>query len=146
MKNRIYAKKFTFIEHTADVQFQAFGKTIEEMFGNAGLAMFNAMYEGRVRGKKIFTIKASGKDFESLLYNFLEELLVIFDGEGFFLSKVKSLMIKKIGERDFKLEAEVVGDKAENYKIHVGVKAITYHGMFVKQQGKKWVCQVVLDV
>ena len=89
-------------------------------------------------------MKATGKDYESLLYNFLEELLVLFDGEGFFLSKVKSLKIERDG--NFKLEAEVVGDDAKNYEMDTDVKAITYHGMFVKQQEKDWVCQVVLDV
>ena len=138
-------KKFRFIEHTADVQFQAFGKTVEEMFGNAGLAMFNSMSLKRIRAKKTAKIKASGKDLESLLYNFLEELLVLFDGEGFFLSKVRSLEIKKEADK-FKLEAEVVGDDAKKYEIHIDVKAITYHGMFVKQREKDWVCQVVLDV
>ncbi len=137
-------KKFKFLEHTADIQFQAFGKTVEEMFGNASLAMFNSMYDGKVKAKKTVKVKASGKDYESLLYNFLEELLVLFDGEGFFLSKVKSLKITKWD--GFKLEAEVVGDDAKNYELHIDVKAITYHSMFVKQEGKKWVGQVVLDV
>ena len=137
-------KKFKFLEHTADVQFQAFGKTVEEVFGNAGLAMFGSMYGGRVKAKKTAKIKASGKDYESLLYNFLEELLVLFDGEGFFLSKIKSLKITKWD--GLKLEAEVVGDDAKNYEMHIDVKAITYHSMFVKQQDKNWVCQVVLDV
>ncbi len=136
--------KFKFLEHTADVKFQAFGKTVEEMFGNAGLAMFNSMYDGRVKARKTAKVKASGKDYESLLYNFLEELLVLFDGEGFFLSKIKSMEIKKWD--GFNLEAEVVGDVAKNYEMHIDVKAITYHSMFVKQQEKNWVCQVVLDV
>jgi SHS2 domain-containing protein len=145
MKNRRYAKKFKFLEHTADVQFQAFGKTIEEMFGNAGLAMFNSMSEKRIKKKIVKNVKASGRDYESLLYNFLEELLVLFDGEGFFLSKVRALEINRDTGR-FELEAEVVGDEAKNYEIHIDVKAITYHSMFVKQREKDWACQVVLDV
>ena len=137
-------RKFKFLEHTADVKFQAIGKTIEEMFGNAGLAMFNSMYDGRIKARKAFNVRASGKDYESLLYNFLEELLVLFDGEGFFLSKIKNLKIEKEGS--WELKADVVGDKAENYKMHIDVKAITYHSMFVKQRGETWICQVVLDV
>ena len=51
-----------------------------------------------------------------------------------------------------KLDVEVIGDKAEHYKLSQDVKAITYNNMFVKKlnQGSatpiKWVCQVVLDV
>jgi SHS2 domain-containing protein len=125
------------------MKFQAFGKNMEEMFGNAALAMFHSMYEGKVKEKRESKIKAKGKDFESLLYNFLEELLVLFDGEIFFLSRVKNL---KIDERKFELEAEVIGDDASNYTINIDVKAITYHEMFVKKQKGKFVCQVVMDV
>ena len=143
MKNRTYAKKFKFLEHTADIKFQAFGKSIEEMFGNSALAMFNSMYDGKVKDKKKLKVKAKGKDFESLLYNFLEELLVLFDGEGFFLSKEGKM---KIDKKKFLLEAEVVGDDAKNYTFDIDVKAITYHQMFVKQEKGGWICQVVVDV
>jgi SHS2 domain-containing protein len=146
--------KFKFLEHTADMKFQAFGKNLEEMFANSALGMFNAMHEGKVKEKKKIKIKAKGKDFESLLYNFLEELLVLFDGDNFFLSKVSNIKIhhsvypklRNKGAKKFTLEAEVVGDDAKNYTISIDVKAITYHEMFVKQKEGKWICQIVLDV
>ena len=134
--------KFKFLEHTADIKFQAFGKNIEEAFGNSALAMFNSMYDGKVKERKSFKINVKGKDFESLMYNFLEELLFLFDSENFFMSKIKNIKITK----DFKLSAEVSGDEAENYQIHIDVKAITYNEMFVKKQGDKFIAQVVLDV
>ena len=134
-------EKYQFLEHTADVKFQAFGKSLEEAFSNSALAMFNAMYDGKVKGKIKKKVRAEGKDMESLLYNFLEELIVLFDGEGFFLAKVEKLKIK--GNR---LEAEVVGGKAEDYEIHIDVKAITYSEMIVEKKGDKFMCQVVLDV
>jgi len=143
MKNRTYAKKFKFLEHTADIKFQAYGKTVEKAFENSAMAMFNSMYDGKIKSKKKIKIKAKGKDFESLLYNFLEELLVLFDSEGFFLSEINNL---KINKEEFSLEAEVEGSKAEDYEIHIDVKAITYNEMFVKQEKGKWICQVVLDV
>lgn len=133
--------KFKFLEHTADIKFQAFGKSLEEVFENSALAMFNAMFDGKVKKTQRFNVKAEGKDNENLLYNFLEELIVLFDGKQFFLSGVEKIKIK-----DGKLQAEVVGDKAENYKISLDVKAITYSEMFVKKQKGKWVAQVVLDV
>ncbi|MCK4647516.1 archease [Candidatus Pacearchaeota archaeon] len=136
-------KTFKFLEHTADIKFQAFGKSVEKMFENSALGMFNSMYDGKVKEKRRAKIKAKGKDFESLLYNFLEELLVLFDGEGFFLSRVEKM---EINEVEFRLEAEVIGDDASNYKMSIDVKAITYHEMFVKQEEGKWICQVVLDV
>ena len=85
--------KYKFLEHTADIKFQAFGENIEEVFENSALAMFNAMYGGKVKEKKSFKINVKGKDFESLLYNFLEEILFLFDSENFFMAKVKNIKI-----------------------------------------------------
>ncbi len=135
--------KYKFLAHTADMKFQAFGKSLEVAFANSALAMFHTMYEKKIKKTKTVKVKAKGKDFEALLYNFLEELLVLFDGEGFFLSKVKRLNIDK---KKFRLEAEVVGDNAENYEMDIDVKAITYHDIFVKKEKGKWICQIVLDV
>ncbi len=134
--------KYKFLEHTADVKFRAFGKTLAEIFKNSALAMFNIMYKGRIKAKKKKKIKVKGRDLESLLYNFLEELLFLLDSENFFLSRIKV----KIDEKKLELKADLEGDNAGNYKIGLDVKAVTYNEMFVKKLGKKWVCQVVLDV
>lgn len=151
--------KYKYLEHTADIKFQAFGKTLAEAFENSAYAMFNAMHEGRVAGKLKKKIKVKGKDLESLLYNFLEELLFLLDSENFFLSKIKV----KIDEKKLLLEAEAFGDEAKNYEIHLDVKAVTYNEMFVKQEKaklfgvpktkkflrqekNKYICQVVIDV
>lgn len=134
--------KFKFLEHTADIKFQAFGNSIEEAFENSALAMFNSMYDRKVKEKKSFKINVKGKDFESLLYNFLEELLFLLESENFFMSRLKNIKITK----DFKLEAETIGDDAENYEINIDIKAITYNDMFVKQEKNKWITQVVMDV
>ena len=134
--------KYRFLEHTADVKFQAFGKDMNEAFENAAIALFNAMYKGKVTKKINKKIKVQGKDNESLLYNFLEELLFLLDSENFFLSDVK-VEINKNGNS---LTAELYGDNASNYEISLQVKAITYHDMIVEKKGKKWVTQVVVDV
>ena len=132
--------KYKFLKHTADIKFQAYGKTVEEAFENSSLAMFNSMSGDKIKEKKKFKIKAKGDDYESLLYNFLEELLILFDSKHFFLAKVKSLKIK-----NKKLSAEVVGDDAKNYEIIGDIKAVTYNDMFIKKIKDKWVAQVVLD-
>lgn len=138
MKN----KKYEYIEHTADIQFQAFGQSLEEVFENSALAMVNATSEDKVKSIAEKNIAVEGKDNEALLYNFLEELLFLFDSEHFILSKVESLKID-----EGKLTAEVSGDEVKKYDIKIDVKAITYNSMFVKKDKKGlWISQVVLDV
>ncbi len=134
--------RFKFLKHTADVKFQAFGNNLAQVFENSALAMMSVMYKGKVKNRMKKRINIKGKDLENLLYNFLEEFLFLLDSEGFFLSKVKV----NIDEKSLKLTAELQGDKAENYKIGLDVKAITYNEMYVKKRGKSYICQVVLDV
>ncbi|MEK6884691.1 MAG: archease [Nanoarchaeota archaeon] len=137
-------KKFIFLPHTADVKFQAYGKTLEESFKNSALATAKAMFKGKVKEKKRKKIKAKGNDFENLLYNFLDEIVYLFDAENFLLSQVKKMKINN--KQGFKLEAELIGDNSENYDINEHVKSVTYHDMFVKKEKNKYVVQVVLDV
>jgi len=132
--------KYKFLEHKADAKFQAFGKTLEEAFGNAALAMFSLMTDiKKVKGKTEKKIKVHGHDKKALLYNFLEELLFLLDKDSFLLSKIKKIKII-----DNKLEAIVVGDKVGNYETHGEVKAVTYNEMEIKE--KPYMLQVVVDM
>lgn len=134
--------KYKFLKHTADIKFQAFGSTLESAFENSALAMANSMYSGKVLPKIKKIIKVKGKDLESLLYNFLEEILFLLDSTNFFISKIKI----KINQEDNILVAKLYGDNAKNYKIGLDVKAVTYNEMFIKKIKSQWICQVVIDV
>ena len=136
-------KKFEFLEHTADIKFQAFGKNTDEVFKNSALALFNILYGKKIKEKRTYKIKVKGRDFESLLYNFLEEFLVLFDSKNFLPGKIKKL---KLNSEKFEIEAEVAGDKIANYDTSVHVKAITYNEMFIKKDKDKYTAQVVVDV
>ena len=136
--------KYKFLEHTADVKFQAFGKTPEKVFENSALAMKEVILGKRkIKEKWKKEIKVRGRDFESLLYNFLEKFLYLLEGENFIFSRVKKI---KIDAEKFRLEAEITGDKTGNYNISNPVKAVTYNEMFVMRKKGIWKSQVVLDV
>ena len=139
--------KYKFLEHTADIKFQAFGKTIEKAFENSAYALQEVITE-KIKIKPVIKkkIEVEGRDKEALLYNFLEEFLFLLDSENFVLSKINKISIKEQDNKEYKLIAEVIGDKARNYKFTNNVKAITYNEMFVKKEGKVYICQVVVDV
>lgn len=138
-------KRFEFLEHTADVKFLAYGETIDEAFENCALALFKIISEDRIALKKSkkFALRASKK--EKLLYDFLEKLLYWVDTEGFLVGAVKKLSITQKEEMYF-LQVEIQGDSAEGYDIKTQVKAITYNDMFIKENPKKCVIQVVVDI
>ena len=134
--------KFKFLKHTADIKFRAYGNTLNKVFENSALAMYNAVYLGKIKNKikKSFIVK--GKDLESLLYNFLEELLVLFDSQDFIASKINV----KIDKTRLLLDCEVIGDKVKNYDVGLTIKAVTYNSMYVKKSKIGYISQVVLDV
>ncbi len=127
--------------HTADVKFQAYGKTLEEAFENSALALINRICDKKIKSVRKIKFKVKGKDLEALMYNFLEEFLYLIDSERFLASKIK-VKIKNKKE----IETEVWGDNLKNYALDIHVKAVTYNEMYVKKQGDKWVAQVVLDI
>jgi len=43
--------KYKFMEHTADIQFQAFGKTLEESFSNSALALTKSITDDSISKK-----------------------------------------------------------------------------------------------
>lgn len=138
--------KYKFLKHTADVKFQAFGKTLEEAFSNAAIAMFEVMIKTKKIEKKITKkIEIKAEDKESLLYKWLEELLYLLDTEFFMLNNIKNM---KITEKEkYVLKAEIIGDTfKEEYERYGAVKAVTYNEMFVKEEKGKVTVQVVLDI
>ncbi|NCN52077.1 archease [archaeon] len=135
--------KFKFFSHTADIKFRAYGKSLDEVFKNSSYALINSVVDSKIEEKKKLRVKVKGKDIESLLYNFLEEILFLIDSKHFFVSKIKNL---KIDKKNFKISAEFYGDNGKNLKVFSHVKAITYSEMFVKKIKNKWISQVVLDI
>ncbi len=134
--------KFKFLEHTADIKFQARGKTLNEVFENCVLAFSSYVSRGeKIKSLKKKTIKLEGEDNEAILYRLMDELIYLIDAKDFVVSKAE------VRIKGNKLEGEVYGDKTGNYKELDHVKAATYAEMYVKQlRNNKWEAQVVLDV
>ena len=140
-------KKYEYLPHTADVKFRAYGATLEEAFENAAFALYNVMVDTTAVKKKMSrNIKADGDDLPSLLQSFLEQFIILLDTDNFFLSKIEKISIRS-SKNHYKLSAVAAGDEAKNYEtIGPQVKACTYNAMFVRQEGKKWALQVVVDI
>jgi len=133
-------EKFIFLEHTADIKIKVFGKTIDEIFENCVLALSNFVSRGAdIKTTRGRVIEVSGVDNESLLFNFISELIYLMDAESFLASK------SKINIRGFNLRAELFGDDISNYNGRQ-IKAATYSEMYVKKDDKGWEAQFVLDV
>ncbi len=134
--------KYKFLPHTADLKFQAYGKNLNEVFENSALVFTSTIYDKKIKLNINKKIKVSGRDNEGLMLRFLEELLFLYETEGFILGKIKV----KISKDEKNLDAEVFGEEKKGKTARHYIKAVTYNDMFVKKIGSKYVAQVVLDV
>ena len=133
--------KYKFLEHTADIKFQAYGKTLDEVFGNSVLAVLDYISRGqKIKTTKGKIIDVSGNDLESLFYNFLDELIYLIDAENFLAVKAEVTI------KGYNLHAELFGDKTSNYKNLDHIKAATYSEMYIKKTLSGWEAQAVMDV
>ena len=139
-------EKYKFFHHTADAKFQAFGRTLEETFGHAALALSSLMWDWEKVEKNIErSVLVEGKDLEQLLLNFLEEILYLLDTQNFLLGSVGAISLKREGDA-WKLSALFVGDTlADSYEIFGDVKAVTYNEMIVNDT-VPFMVQVVVDM
>jgi SHS2 domain-containing protein len=135
--------KYEFLPHTADVKFRAYGKTIEEAFSNAALALTKVITDpDKVEPKVEKIIEIESEDEKALLYDFLEQFLILLDSDNFLLNSVKKIKIE-----GNKLKAIIVGDtKLEKYETETHIKAVTYQEMEIKKEEGKYMLQVVLDL
>lgn len=123
---------YRFLEHVSDAFIEAWGESIEEAFRQAGIAFFDVMIDvSKVTPRIKREITVEGFDYQSLLYNWLEKLLILFETENLVFSDFK-IEIKE-GEK-LELNAEALGETYD-YSKHsskVAVKAVTYHQMDVE--------------
>jgi len=137
--------KFKFLEHTADIKFQAYGKNLKEVFTNAALATANSMCKEEIKKKIVKKIQVKAKDKESLMYNFLDQVIYLFDAEYFLISDVKEIVITE-KKGIFNLTGLLEGDKSEKYEIAEHIKSVTYSEMFIKKRHERFIAQIVLDI
>lgn len=133
----------------ADVAFEAWGGTLEELFTAAADATTNTMAGNleAIEGRERRAIRIEEQGAELLLYKFLEELIYLKDVEGLLL-RVPKVAIRGGGGEPFVLEAEARGERLDprRHRLQADVKAVTMHMLRVERTAAGWEAFVVLDV
>ena len=135
-------KRFQLIEHTADTGLIAYGNSLAEAFANAAYGLFSIIAElKKVRETESQPVTVSAEDTESLLFNWLNDLIYIFDVEHYLL---KRFDISEFTENS--LKATCWGERYDpsRHQLKLGVKSATYH--MLKVDGKRNTVQVIFDV
>lgn len=136
-----------YFDHTADVEFEVYGETLEALFSQAAKELFKVMVPKltTVRPKVSRKIEVEGNTLETLMYDFLEQLIILHDSENLMFSEFTVDVEKGEG---YTLRAVAKGEAFDEGR-HVGgtlVKAATYHAMKIGKKGTLWFCHLVLDI
>jgi len=130
---------------SGDFVFEAFGKTVEELFESCAKACFSAMTElSKVDTAEKFPVDVDAENIEDLLFNFLAELIFLKDTEKIFLSEFDI----KIDIDKFSLNSVAWGEMIDYNKhdIRTDVKAVTYHNLQVRQVEGEFRVRAILDL
>jgi SHS2 domain-containing protein len=128
----------------ADLLVEATGETLGEAFANLALGMFNAMTPiEEIAEEEEFSVEAEGEDLESLLFNFMDELLYLNDVEFLVPRKI----CVSVDEKRLHVKAWCVGDRfsRDTHETGIAVKAVTYHMMEIKRVDDGYRVRVVFD-
>lgn len=141
-------KNYEYLEHTADIKFIAYGKNLEEVFENAALAMFNVIIDTeKVSEKTAEEIILKSPDLESLLVDWLSELLYLFEVNEIIFKKFRVEEIRE-EEGEYSITARASGEKyyPESHPFETEIKAVTYNQLEVEKIDDGWKAQVVVDI
>jgi len=136
-------KDFEIVDHTADVGIKAYGTDINQAFANAARALFSLITElDDVEEISHRDIELTAPDEESLLVEWLNELIYLFDTENIVFRRFDITHLSNT-----QLKARSYGEKVDSSKhsLKTGVKAATYHMLKIdKSDGCQ--IQVLFDI
>ena len=135
---------FEILEHTADIGFRAWGPTPAALFENAARAMgVIAADADAIDPRGELTVEVTGEDYESLLVNWLSEIVYLFDSGRFAAARyeVDEITPQKLGAR-------LIGEPRDpaRHPWRLIIKAVTYHEIEVAERKGRWEARVFLDI
>ncbi|MGL6076283.1 MAG: archease [Fimbriiglobus sp.] len=131
-------------EHTADLGLRAEAQDLPELFQEIGRALLSAMLDNpeSVKPLTLHSFSITGSEREYLLFDWLRELLKLFESEEFLGS-------------DFNVEFHPAGFTAtirgepldrSRHQLSREVKAITYHALKVESIAAGWRAEAIVDI
>jgi len=135
---------FEVMEHTADIGIRSFGATRREAFENAAMGMFSLLCDiDKVEARLTYKVEVEADDIETLLVEWLNELLYLHESEGVLLKK---FIVTELSER--RIVGRCRGEHIDHkrHKLDADIKAATYYMLRLQQTDRGWKAEVIFDV
>ena len=133
---------FEELSHTADVSIRVRAPTLEVLFADAFAALMETIFGKDRRGGSVKEIHIEAADSETLLMDFLSEVLFICEVEGLVFSGASVTTDGKT------LTAVLNGEQFDHVR-HAGgteVKGISYSGLAIIRDENGYMLDILFDV
>ena len=133
---------FEEISHTADVKIRARAQTLDALFSEAFLALMQVVYGTDRNGGIIKEIQIESDNIESLVCDFLSEVLFIAEVEGLVFSQAEITIDGLL------LTAVLNGESFDPVRHSSGteVKGISYSGLVIRKDANGYMLDILFDV
>ncbi len=146
--------KYNYINHTADIEFNAYGDSLAQLFENSELALFNSIGNIKKIKKqksaiKLIRIREYAQNIEDLLWQVLQSSLSILDAKnqfGYGIKKIK-INIRKNQTAKTYCAYLIINSKKRNSKYsNLEVKGISKYDLKIVKKNNNFISSVVADV
>ena len=133
-------RQFEELEHTADLALRVYGRDMADLFETAAYAMFSKLWDvSPSKPVQELQVEVEGTDWESLLVNWLNELLYLHETSGAVYVDFNVLALSPQ-----RLKARVEGAPAS--MVRGIIKAATYYDLSIERTDQGYAATVVFDV
>ena len=133
------------LEHTTDAIIEVTANNLKEAFEIAGISVIETILDSsKVEENNSRNLIVKGKDLRYLLYNWLEEIIILTITDGF---AGKRILLEITKNEEYEISAEIFGEAIDLRKhgFRVEIKSPTFHEMEIKQKDKV-VMKYLLDL
>jgi SHS2 domain-containing protein len=132
------------LDHTADAGMVVTAPELKTLFERAAWGMFTVITDpAKVRLETAVELAVDAPDRAALLVRWLSELNYRHITRHELFARFNILELSET-----RLVAEVQGEPIDpaRHVIHTEIKAVTFHGLKIEQQGTDWRAQVIFDL
>ena len=133
------------LEHVTDAIIEVTADNLVEAFQTAGISVIETILDSskvdEIDSRKLLV---KGKDLKYLLYNWLEEIIILTITEGF---AGKRISIDILRNENYEIHAEIFGEAIDlkKHEFKVEIKSPTFHEMEI-EENEKIVMKYLLDL
>ena len=124
------------LEHSTDVIIEVTAPDLITAFEIAGKSVIETIIDpSKIEEKTMKHLSITGKDLRYLLYNWLEEVIILTITDGF---AAKRISVKIENNHEYKIQAELFGEEIDIKKhgFKVEIKSPTFHEMDIHEGGQ----------